>query len=379
MRIPSKKTDNEPKQNLDRATEPETAKATDQHLVSESRLDNALGKLWPKTKKKTLVGNGVSSEDVAWCYRNLLEREPESDETIKAHRHTSNFKELVALFVGSQEFRSKSSGINLGGGRSGPGLPPLLDKLHIEVDASQAKLGQCAAKIKTTWEHLGQEKAHFSVLTDESFLPQNLSDSIDSFWASGVPEAAAAARTLSQYGVSDLEEKVCVEYGCGVGRVTVNFAACFQLVHAYDISRNHLRHARARASELGRNNIEFHECANDFRVAMEPCDFFYSVIVLQHNPPPVIMELIRIALAALKPGGIAIFQVPTYIIGYRFALDEWLAAEHGLDMQMHCVPQDAVLDAISANGCRLLGLREDGWTAAPDTMISNTFCCQKQC
>ena len=376
MRISSKKNKDEPKQSPEEAFASEITKPNDQHLTSESQLDNVLGKLWPNTRKKTLIGSGVSSDDVIWCYQNLLEREPESEEVINAHRRTINFKELVAGFVESQEFRAKCAGITLCG--SVTRLPALLERLYIEVDASKAKLGKCAAKIKKTWEHLGQEKAHFSVVTDESFLPQNLSSSIDSFWAMGVSEAEVVTRTLDQYGIYKLEERVCVEYGCGVGRVTVNFATHFKHVHAYDISRNHLHHAQARANELGHKNIDFHECANDFRVAMEPCDFFYSVIVLQHNPPPVIMELIRIALAALKPGGIAIFQVPTYIIGYRFDLDEWLATDHVLDMQMHCVPQDAVLDAISAEGCRLLSVREDGWTAAPNTMISNTFFCQKQ-
>lgn len=338
--------------------------------------DSALGKLWSNTKRK--VGGGVSRDDVTWCYRNLLRREPESDAVIDMHLRTNDFKKLITTFLDSQEYRAQWSSVNLGGSGSAPGLPPLLDRLHIEVDASQADLGKCAAKIKTTWEHLGQEKAHFSVVTDEMFLPQNLDGSIDSFWASGESDAAMTIRAVDQHGLGNLDEKICVEYGCGVGRVTVNFASHFKFVHAYDISRNHLHHARARANELGRRNIEFYECSNDFRVAIEPCDFFYSVIVLQHNPPPVIMELIRIALTALKPGGIAIFQVPTYIIGYHFRLDEWLATDHVLDMQMHCVPQDAVFNVISSTGCRLLGLREDGWTAAPDLMISNTFFCRKQ-
>ena len=357
--------------------EPGEAGKTNEGALEASQ-DSTLGKFWSNTKKKVLSGGGVSRDDVVWCYRNLLRREPESDAIIDGHLGTSDFKQLITTFLDSQEFRAMSSGVNLGGSGSAPGLPPLLDRLRIEMDSSQEELGKCAAKIKTTWEYLGQEKAHFSVLTYEAFLPKNLSDSIDTFWATGEVEAATATRTIGQYGLGDLEGKICVEYGCGVGRVTVNFAKQFKFVHGYDISRNHLQHARARANELGRNNIEFHECSKDFRVAIEPCDFFYSVIVLQHNPPPVIMELIRIALTALRPGGIAIFQVPTYIVEYQFSLAEWLATDHAMDMQMHCVPQDAVFDTISATGCRLIGLREDGWTSAPDTMISNTFFCRKQ-
>jgi hypothetical protein len=36
-------------------------------------------------------------------------------------------------------------------------------------------------------------------------------------------------------------------------------------------------------------------------------DFFYSVIVLQHNPPPVIVHMLKTVFAQLNPGGIGYF------------------------------------------------------------------------
>jgi SAM-dependent methyltransferase len=322
----------------------------------------------------------ISREDVIWCYKHLLGREVESNEVIDAHLAAGTLKQLVEIFVGSQEFIMRCNGQNPIGFVGASSLPPVMEKLDVEVVADAKDLGKCAAKIKTAWEYMGEETAHYSVLSNDIFLPDNLHDSIDSFWASGEPEASQAIRALNQYSASGLseKEKVCVEYGCGVGRVTVNFAKHFKTVHAYDISRNHLKLARARAHEQAVSNIAFHECSKDFRVAIEPCDFFYSVIVLQHNPPPVILELIRLALNALNPGGVAMFQVPTYIIGYNFDLKEWLKTDHDLNMQMHCVPQDTVIDIIADAGCRLLGLREDGWTGARDRIISNTFFCRKK-
>lgn len=363
---------------LGREPESDAVIRAHQGLSTEAQLANALINSQEYLHRKQPAGVPVSREDVVWCYRNLLGRDPESERIVEAALNTVDFKQLILSFVGSQEFIAKRASVNLAGFGWGLGLPHVLDGLDIDIDATPAELGKCAAKIKATWEHLGGEKAHFSVLTDDAFLPQNLNGSIDSFWASGESEVSQAIRALSQFGSSRLEEKVCVEYGCGVGRITVNLAKWFKFVHAYDISRNHLDYARARASELGTGNIEFHECAHDFRVAMEPCDFFYSIIVLQHNPPPVILELIRIALRALKPGGIAIFQVPTYIVGYRFSLNEWITTDHGLAMQMHCVPQQAVLEIISAATCRLLGVREDGWSSARDGIVSNTFFCQRR-
>jgi hypothetical protein len=75
-------------------------------------------------------------------------------------------------------------------------------------------------------------------------------------------------------------------------------------------------------------------------------------MVFQRNPPRIIMALIGRALAALNPGGVALFQVPTYISGYRLKLVEWLATGHQLEMQWHCVPQDCVLHMISDLACR---------------------------
>lgn len=319
----------------------------------------------------------VSRADVVWCYEKILGRSPESEAVIEAQSHWPDTKALVLAFLNSEEFLLQHPRISSAEHAIDLGLPTVLEKLVIEAEASANELAKCAAKIKTAWEHLGSERAHYSVLSNDDFMPDKLDGELDRFWATGEVEVAQALRAAELYGSGKNAAKVCVEYGCGVGRLTGHFAKAYKLVHAYDISRNHLEHARARTRALGVSNVRFHECSEDFRVAIEPCDFFYSVIVLQHNPPPVIVELIRIALTALKPGGVAMFQVPTHIMGYRFCLAEWLAAEHDLDMQMHCVPQEAILKIIAATGCRLLGIREDGCTGARDKIVSNTFFCSK--
>lgn len=319
----------------------------------------------------------VLSEDVVWCYRNILGRAPVLDEIMQIQQKTVDFKQLVMDCVQLPEFANRLRRGNLPNFEVNFSIPSVLNRLNIDVFATEEELGKCASKIKETWEHLGTEKAHWSVLSADTFLPDSLHQSIDSFWASGQAEAAQAIQVLTQFGCGQFEQKVCVEFGCGVGRVTVGLAKTYKTVHAYDISRTHLAYAEARAREVGAGNIDFHECANDFRLAIEPCDFFYSVIVLQHNAPPVILTIIRNALKALKPGGIAMFQVPTYIAGYSFNLHHWLATDQTLLMEMHCVPQDAVMEIISVSGCRLLSVREDGCSNPVVGMVSNTFLCLK--
>jgi FkbM family methyltransferase len=48
----------------------------------------------------------VSRDDVVWCYRNLLGREPESDMVIDWHSRNESFRGLVEQFVTSAEFQT---------------------------------------------------------------------------------------------------------------------------------------------------------------------------------------------------------------------------------------------------------------------------------
>jgi hypothetical protein len=50
----------------------------------------------------------VSQDDVVWCYRNLLNRPPESEAVVKQKLHHVSFRSLVEDFVSSNEFQQRS-------------------------------------------------------------------------------------------------------------------------------------------------------------------------------------------------------------------------------------------------------------------------------
>lgn len=318
----------------------------------------------------------VSRDEVIWCYRIILGREPESEEVVRAHMRNQSLSSLREDFLRSPEYARQRIDSSANHPQS-PFLPLDLPENEIELDATETQLTECIAKIKAAWSHLGITKPHFSVLTDRQFLPENLNKNLEIFWASGEDEAGKVERMLTRHNFTSLSTKTCLEYGCGVGRVTMALARRFAQVHGYDISQEHLLRAKQRAEEIGITNCRFHLCTDNPLYPLERCDFFYSRIVLQHNPPPVISQLIRNALRALKPGGIAIFQVPTYRIGYRFSIKKWLATDHALDMQMHCLPQPVIFSIVHDENCEPLEVREDNSTDAPDLYISNMFVIRK--
>lgn len=314
----------------------------------------------------------VSKDEVLLCYRLFLGREPESEKVvgdlIKSHENLSSLRQA---FLNSPEFLA-SSGLRPSAGF----MPPDRPKNEIEHHATAAQLAACHAKIRAAWEHLGKVKPHFSVLVGDLFLPENVDKNIDFFWATGESEVDTAMNMLARHGFNELSTKTCVEYGCGVGRVTMALARRFAHVHAYDISREHLSLARRRGVEVGIANCRYHLCTENLLDPLEACDFFYSRIVFQHNPPPIIHQLITNTLRALTPGGIAIFQVPVYKSGYSFSLEGWLAADHALDMQMHCLPQDVIFAIIADEKCLPLDVMEDSATGA-HLSASNTFVVRK--
>jgi SAM-dependent methyltransferase len=308
----------------------------------------------------------VTQEDVAWCYRSILRREAESEAVLQRLTTTDDFRELVIKFINSVEFRQKSKTPML--------VPPDRPAMRVELDASPAELNRLRDRVREAWTHMGATRPHHSVLSRDDYLPKNINQkAIESFMASGNREALIIKAILERHNFELAHSKTCVEYGCGLGRVTIPIANMFNKIDAYDISPTHLTWAEAYAKAAGVCNIEFRPISAQTTKPLEECDFFYSRIVFQHNPPPIIRELIATSLRCLRPGGVAVFQVPTYAPGYSFRVSDYLSKDQHLDMEMHCIPQPSVFSLIADAGCHLLEVDDDNAIGRFGSWISNTF------
>jgi SAM-dependent methyltransferase len=244
--------------------------------------------------------------------------------------------------------------------------------VQVEVDVDPATLCELIAHVRRCWEFMGQHRPYHSVLTVPTFLPEAFKGNEGAFWASGYSDAQVLERMLARHGVQSTKNLTCIDFGCGVGRVTGPLAERFAAVHGYDISAPHLEIARRRTSKA-----EFH-LARSLPMALVLADVFYSRIVLQHNPPPIIALLIKSALECLKPGGLAVFQVPTYAVGYSFTAKSYIRRRgSSMDMEMHCLPQHHIFKIVAKTGCRLLEVREDDAGGHYDANISNVFVIQR--
>jgi SAM-dependent methyltransferase len=312
----------------------------------------------------------ATREDVRNCYRYILGREPETEAVLDRHVESApTLAELRRRFIHSDEFRV----------RDAPVPKPALDlappRMEVEVEAPPDQLAAMLARIGQYWEQIGAEAPHWSVLTQPRFRPDGIAESREEFYRTGATDRDLVQQLLRRHGIAPGSLGRCVEFGCGVGRATLKLAELFPQVVGCDISAPHLALAAAEATARGVRNLAWHRSSIAAPMPEGGWDFWYSRLVLQHNPPPVIAHLLRLAFAGLAPGGVAIFQVPTYQRGYRFRIAEDLARQEPPGMEMHPLPQATVFALAAAAGLAVLELREDThWTVArTELWLSNLF------
>jgi 2-polyprenyl-3-methyl-5-hydroxy-6-metoxy-1,4-benzoquinol methylase len=252
--------------------------------------------------------------------------------------------------------------------------------MQIEAIHSEAQLQHLFQHIQTTWQSLGETEPYWSVLSADQFTQTHIEATKEAFYHSGQYAADLLFNTLRRHNIEPTSFTSCLEYGCGLGRVTRWLAEHFAYVVGYDISQSHLQYAQAYLNEQGLHNVAVHHLQHIHDLDTLPqTDVVYSVIVLQHNPPPIIAIILNALLRSLKPGGVAFIQVPTYQLGYSFSLQTYLnTAATQQKLEMHVLPQSEVFEIVRQAGASVLEVLEDNWTGFGYNSVSNTFLIQKR-
>lgn len=246
---------------------------------------------------------------------------------------------------------------------------------EIELDLSPEQRRSLWERVARIWSKLGKDDPYWSVLSWDQYRSANMTgpESIAAFYDSGRLDVERAEAYLGRHG-RRLSGGVCVDYGCGLGRTTLWLARRFEKVLALDVSQPHLEKAASFAAAQGVANIEFHQVRGPRDLELlQGADFFHSILVLQHNPPPLIADILSATFNGLNPGGCAFFQLPTYLVDYSWYYQEYLNQPLSFDpMGIHVLPQSSVFRLAEAAGSALLEVQPDHCIGAP-IGISNTF------
>lgn len=285
-----------------------------------------------------------------------------------------NLGHLRQVFLGSPEFSQKyDSSVERG-------LPVGrffdVPRVDIDIACTPEQLQAMFDRIGKAWQAYGETEPHWSVLTNDFFRSENLAENIDLFYDSGRQDVDEHLNFLRRSGLPVSFAKA-LDFGCGVGRLTLALASQARTVVGVDISPPHLKLAAERAHEHAIANVEFEAIKSvDDLDRYRDFDFVLSRIVLQHNPPPVMAAIYAKLLAALVPGGVAIVQMPTYMHDRHFSAADYLGSEQP-QMEMNALPQPIIYRIIEQADCRLIEVREDG-SAGNMPALSHTFVVQRK-
>lgn len=299
-------------------------------------------------KNTDLLATGVDKGTVVACYRALLGREPESDLVIEAHvqaKHT--LESFLKACIQSPEFVGQK--IEGEAVRAGPGAR---EKLEIDTTGTPTEMKKLLKHMESVWSKYGKEDPYYSVLTNKIFKKSIINKkTIKEFYYTSNSDFNFINSALNRNSIQLEKESTVLDFGCGLGRIGARFVENNQPYIGVDISRPHLMQAEQYFSEMNFQNYEF-ILLEDFLQRAEIADLVFSLIVLQHNPPPVIALLIEQMCKALRPGGTVIFQVPTRLNGYRFNMGEYVLnpPNHGV-MEMHAFPQQEIFKILRSHGC----------------------------
>jgi SAM-dependent methyltransferase len=155
------------------------------------------------------------------------------------------------------------------------------------------------------WEEWGKRDPYFGVITDPKFRSQALSDDAKrEFFESGRQHADHVMQMIHQHIDSAFRPSRMLDFGCGVGRLVIPFAATVNEVTGLDVSPSMLEEARRNCDERGIANVKL-DVSDDFLSALSGrFDLIHSFIVFQHIPPERGRIIFRKLLSHLAPGGV---------------------------------------------------------------------------
>ncbi len=171
-------------------------------------------------------------------------------------------------------------------------------------------ISRVSSNTDRTWECYGDQNPYYGVLTDPKYLADRITDeNRAAFFVTGDEHVEHVLDLISRTMGPDFALHSVLDFGCGVGRLTIPFAQHANVVVGVDISASMLAEARANAAHLQRANVDFFESDDELSLATGRYSLVHSYVVLQHIPLARGMGLVEQLVDRVEPGGVGALHV----------------------------------------------------------------------
>ena len=158
------------------------------------------------------------------------------------------------------------------------------------------------------WQNNAEADALWVILTDSKYYGRKWD--IDEFFATGEEEINRVFEFMKRESIM-VTERAFLDFGCGVGRNSKALRNRFEGGFGVDISEKMIELAQTHVQD-----VKFMVNQSDLldQFSDDSIEFIYSHIVLQHIPNGYQNLYINEFLRIMRPGGLAVFQIPIGII-----------------------------------------------------------------
>lgn len=160
-------------------------------------------------------------------------------------------------------------------------------------------------KARTIWSRLGKRDPYWAVLAHPDKAGHRWG--AEEFYQTGIKETDSLMSYLASRGVGAGRRR-CLDFGCGVGRMSRTLAGYFDEVEGIDISPGMIELARR---NVGKDNCRFQLLSNNDLSLFDDghFDLIVSWLALFLNHPEDQKRYLREFLRLLSPGGCAVFHL----------------------------------------------------------------------
>lgn len=202
------------------------------------------------------------------------------------------------------------------------------------------------SQLQESWDNFGKTEPWWSVVTDQQFASSNVHfEAIEEFYSQGNDHVNFMEMILQDHGYT-FQDKIILDFGCGLGRLTKACLSYTTKCYGMDISQPHLDIAKTQVPDAKFFLVDSFEKLPELP---EKPEIIISLITLQHARPDLIEKYVHLLLKQLANGGIALLHIPYYIENYVPVTD----LQH--TMEMHFVPKERIHNIALSNNCVVLG------------------------
>ncbi|MDP3222592.1 MAG: class I SAM-dependent methyltransferase [Rubrivivax sp.] len=156
------------------------------------------------------------------------------------------------------------------------------------------------------WEKWGRQDPYFGVITWDMFRAGNLdAPALAAFFESGQMHVDYVLHSCRRYFDPAFSPRRVLDFGCGVGRLLIPFAAASEQVVGVDVSPSMLAEAQRNCEARAIGNVVLAGSDDELTEVEGEFDLVHSAIVLQHIQVPRGRVIFRRLLQLMAPGGVA--------------------------------------------------------------------------